>query len=141
MMNKVRSYSELIKIPTFKERYEYLKLSGSVGEFTFNGHRALNQALYRSPEWKRFRREVAIRDDGCDLGCQDHRIAGNTKIIIHHINPLTIDDIANGSPAIFDMENVITTIMRTHQAIHYGDESLLIDKPIERKPDDTCLWR
>lgn len=136
-----RSYSELIKLPTFKERFNYLKLGGTVGEFTFNGHRALNQALYRSPEWRSFRREVAIRDDGCDLGCSDHRIAGSTKIIVHHLNPITIEDIANGSPAIFDMENVITTIMRTHQAIHYGDETLLIDKPIVRTKNDTCPWR
>lgn len=140
-MIKERCYSELIKIPTFKERYRYLRLEGIVGEFTFNGHRALNQALYRSPEWKSFRRRVAIRDDGCDLACPDHKISGSTRLIIHHINPLTIEDIANGSPAIFDMENVITTIMNTHQAIHYGDESLLIDEPIIRTQGDTCPWR
>lgn len=141
MSDKIRTYSELIKLPTFEERYEYLKLGGVIGEFTFNGHRALNQALYTSPKWRSFRREVAIRDDGCDLGCIDHRISGNTKIVIHHINPITIEDIANGSPSIFDMENVITTIMNTHQAIHYGDKSLLIDKPIVRYEGDTCLWR
>ena len=137
----MKTYSELIKLPTFEERYEYLRLGGTVGEFTFNGHRALNQALYMSSKWRAFRREVAIRDDGCDLACPDHRISGGTKLIIHHLNPLTIEDIANGSPSIFDMENVITTIMNTHQAIHYGDKSLLIDKPIVRCEGDTCLWR
>ena len=140
-MSDVKSYSELIKLPTFLERYRYLRIGGTVGDFTFNGHRLLNQALYRSPEWRSFRRQIAIRDDGCDLGCEDHKIMGSTKIYVHHINPITVEDITNGSPMIFDPENVITTIFNTHQAIHYGDESLLITEPIVRSQNDTCLWR
>lgn len=141
MITYDKCYSELIKLPTFMERYRYLKIGGSVGEFTFNGRRSLNQALYRSPEWKSFRREIAIRDCGCDLGCADHEIQGTTKIYIHHINPLTIEDVTNHSKCIFDPENVITTIFVTHQAIHYGDEDMLIDAPIVRTANDTCLWR
>lgn len=140
-MNDLKCYSELIKIPTFIERYRYLRIGGTVGEFTFNGHRILNQTLYRSPEWKSFRRQIAIRDNGCDLGCEDREIKGNTKIYIHHINPLTIEDIANRSSKIFDPENAITTIFITHQAIHFGDESLLMPDPIVRTQNDTCLWR
>ena len=136
-----KTYSELISLPTFEERFRYLKLDGKVGDFTFNGHRELNQNLYNSPEWRSFRREIAIRDQGCDLACPDHEVQGTTKIIIHHINPITIEDIVNRDPKIFDYENVITTIMRTHQAIHYGDESLLYQDPIVRTRNDTCLWR
>jgi len=136
-----KSYSELIKIPTFEERFEYLKLDGAVGDFTFNGKRQLNQVLYRSPEWKSFRREIAIRDDGCDLAHPDHRVYGNTKLIIHHINPLTIEDILERRPCVFDKENVILTTHNTHEAIHYSNADILFTEPIERKPNDTCPWR
>jgi len=136
-----KCYSELIKIPTFEERFEYLKLDGAVGDFTFNGKRQLNQVLYRSPEWKSFRREIAIRDDGCDLAHPDHRVYGNTRLIIHHINPLTIEDILERRPCVFDKENVILTTHNTHEAIHYSNADILFTEPIERKPNDTCPWR
>lgn len=136
-----KCYSELIKIPTFEERFEYLKLDGAVGDFTFNGKRQLNQVLYRSPEWKSFRREIAIRDDGCDLAHSDHRVYGSTRLIIHHINPLTIEDILERRPCVFDKENVILTTHNTHEAIHYSNADILFTEPIERKPNDTCPWR
>lgn len=141
MMNSRKSYSELIKLKTFEERFEYLKLNGNVGDFTFNGRRYLNQILYRSPEWRSFRREIAIRDDGCDLACQDHKVTGGMYLIVHHINPITVEDIVNRSPCIFDKENVILTIDRTHKAIHYGNGDLLMSDIKERTENDTCLWR
>ena len=136
-----RCYSELIKLKSFEERFEYLKLSGKVGEFTFNGHRYLNQVLYNSPEWRSFRREIAIRDDGCDLACPDRKVQGKTRLIVHHINPIMIEDIVNHDPKIFDKENVILTTDNTHKAIHYSDVSILILDPITRTENDTCLWR
>ena len=126
-------------LPTFIERYRYLKLGGSVGKETFGYDRYLNQALYRSPEWKRFRRDIIIRDNGCDLGCEGYDIVG--KILIHHIEPITIEDIIKRNPKIFDTENVISTQLMTHNAIHYGDERLLITEPVVRKPNDTCPWK
>lgn len=135
-----RCYSELITLPTFKERYEYLKLGGSVGRETFGFDRYLNQQLYqRNPKWKSVRDRVIIRDNGCDLGVEGHEIFG--KIIVHHMNPITMDDIINEHDWIFDPEFLICTIHNTHNAIHYGDESLLIDAPIERTPYDTCPWK
>lgn len=141
MMTDRKSYSELIKLETFEERFKYLKLDGQVGDFTFNGRRYLNQLLYRSPEWRAFRREIAIRDDGCDLAHPDHKIFGNTYLIVHHINPITVEDVVDRNSCIFDKENVILTIDNTHKAIHYGSEDLLYKLPIERKENDTCLWR
>lgn len=135
----IRTYSELITLPTFKERFEYLKLGGKVGYETFGFDRYLNQTLYRSAEWKRFRRDIIIRDNGCDLACEDREIHG--MVLIHHINPLTIEDVVNRSYKIFDHDNVICTILNTHNAIHYGDESLLVTEPIKRTPYDTCPWR
>lgn len=135
----IRTYSELITIPTFKERFQYLKLDGRVGIETFGFDRYLNQTLYRSPEWKRFRRDIILRDNGCDLACEGYDIVG--KILIHHINPLTIDDILRRDPKIFDPENVISTILNTHNAIHYGDESLLVMEPVVRTKNDTCPWK
>lgn len=133
------SYSDLITLPTFTERYRYLKQSGIVAEETFGGHRYLNQAYYTSPDWRRVRNEVIIRDKGCDLGVEGYEIAD--RIYVHHINPITEDDILDRSPALFDPENLICVSFNTHQAIHYGDESLL---PIisfnERTPGDTKLW-
>lgn len=141
MMTTKKCYSELIKLKTFEERFEYLRLDGQVGQFTFNGRRYLNQLLYKSPEWRSFRREIAIRDDGCDLACPDHKILGNTYLIVHHINPITVEDVVDRNPCIFDKENVILTIDNTHKAIHYGNGDLLYTDPIERKENDTCLWR
>ena len=139
MKNSIRTYSELITIPTFEERFEYLKLNGSVGLETFGHDRYLNQILYNSPEWRRFRPEIIVRDNGCDLACEGYEIFG--KILIHHINPITARDILNRNPKVFDPENVITTVHNTHNAIHYGDENLLITAPIERSRNDTCPWR
>ena len=137
-MTIIKSYSELITIPTFVERYEYLKLGGKVGEETFGFDRYLNQTLYRSSEWKRFRRDIILRDNGCDLACEDREIYG--KIIIHHINPITLEDIHKRNPMIFDPDNVIATSLDTHNAIHYGDDSLLFEI-VDRQPNDTCPWR
>lgn len=134
----MRTYSELITLPTFIERYEYLKLGGRVGEDTFGWERYLNQTFYRSNEWKRIRRVVIIRDNGCDLGVDGYEI--NSRIYIHHINPIGAEDIANVTEFLFDPEYLISTSFNTHQAIHYGDESLLITEPIVRTKDDTKLW-
>ena len=135
----MKSYSELIKLPTFEERYNYLKLSGKVCDSTFGSARYLNQALYTSPEWKRLRRDIIIRDKSCDLGIDDRPIP--KYVLIHHINPITLKDIQNRSPVIFDPDNLICVSKKTHNAIHYGDESLLFMKLTERFPDDTCPWR
>lgn len=135
----IRTYSELITLPTFAERFEYLKLSGSVGVETFGFDRYLNQTLYLSREWKRFRRDIIIRDNGCDLAHEDYEIHG--RIIIHHIDPLTQNDILRRDPKIFDPENVVCVTHNTHNAIHYGDISLLITEPIERTQHDTCPWK
>lgn len=134
-----RTYSEVIMLPTFVERYRYLKIGGRVGSETFGYDRYLNQILYRTAEWKRFRNEIILRDNGCDLACEGYEIVG--KILIHHINPITVEDVLQRDPKVFDPENVISTILNTHNAIHYGDESLLITEPIERKPNDTCPWK
>ena len=139
MKNSIRTYSELITIPTFEERFEYLKLNGSVGLETFGYDGYWKQILYNSPEWRRFRPEIIVRDNGCDLACEGYEIFG--KILIHHINPITAQDILNRNPKVFDPENVITTVHNTHNAIHYGDENLLITAPIERSRNDTCPWR
>lgn len=138
-MSLSKTYSELIKLKTFEERFEYLKLKGIVGEQTFGGSRQLNQVLYASPEWKSFRRQIILRDQGFDLGCEDHLING--VVYIHHINPLTIEDITKRTSNIFNPENVISVSFDTHQAIHYGDKNLLHLDYVERKPNDTCPWR
>lgn len=140
MKKTIKLYSELITIPTFKERFNYLKLSAAVGDPTFGGHRYLNQMLYRFPEWKRVRREVILRDEGLDLGHPDFPIRGN--IYVHHLNPITTDDILERRNCVFDLENLISTSFDTHNAIHYGDERLIEDRvPVERKKNDTCPWR
>lgn len=136
---RIKTYSELITIPSFLERYRYLKLGGSIGEETFGFDRYLNQTLYRSPEWKRFRRDIIIRDNGMDLAFDGYEIIG--KILVHHINPLTIQDVIRRDPKIFDPENVICTSLNTHNAVHYGDESLLMLEPVVRTKNDTCPWR
>lgn len=138
-MSYLKSYLELILLPTFEDRFEYLKLNGVPSEETFGGHRQLNQILYQSYEWQKIRRRVIIRDNGCDLGITDRPI--QKRILIHHINPITIEMVLNHDPAVFDLNNLITTCHDTHEAIHYGDQNLLIpSKPTERKPGDTKLW-
>lgn len=136
---KYLTYDELILLPTFEERFEYLQLNGHCSVETFGGHRLLNQILYKSPQWYDIRRKVIIRDNGCDLGIPDRPI--NTKILIHHINPITIEQVINFDPAVFDLNNLICCSHTTHSAIHYsGMEKLIPTKPIERKPGDTRLW-
>ena len=135
----IRTYSELITLPTFEERFRYLQLGGKVGEDTFGHDRYLNQMFYTSDEWRRIRRDVIVRDNGCDLGMQDREIHG--LIIIHHMNPITIEDIINRSEFLLNPEYLISTVKNTHDAIHFSDERILITDPIERRPNDTCPWK
>lgn len=135
----IRTYSELITLPTFEERYRYLRLGGRVGEETFGFDRYLNQIFYTSKEWRDVRDFVIVRDGGCDLGMPDREIFG--KILVHHMNPIRQEDILRRSKWLLDPEYLISTIKNTHDAIHYGDESLLILPPIERTKNDTCPWR
>ena len=135
----MRCYSELIKLPTFKERFEYLKLDGRVGEKTFGYDRYLNQAFYHSDEWQSIRNRVILRDEGCDLGMMDHELYG--KIYIHHMNPINADDIIHASDYLTNPEYLICCSHNTHNAIHYGDETLLITAPVERTPFDMCPWK
>lgn len=135
----MRTYSELILLPTFEERFQYLKLGGTVGQITFGYERYLNQLLYSSDEWKRCRRKVIIRDLGCDLACEGYEL--QDKILIHHMNPITVDDILQRNPRVFDLENLICTSHNTHNAIHYGDENLLLCAPIVRTKNDMCPWK
>lgn len=134
----IRCYSEMILLPTFEERFEYLKLDGRVGEDTFGFDRYINQQFYRSEEWRSTRDFVIIRDLGCDLGVNDMEIRG--RIIIHHMNPIRKHDILNKTKYLLDPEYLITTVDNTHRAIHYGTSDLLRQAPIERKPNDTCPW-
>lgn len=138
-MTAIRTYSELIKLPTFEERFRYLQLKGVVGEDTFGFDRYMNQVFYRSKRWKDIRDYVIVRDNGCDLGIEGREIYG--KIIIHHMNPIRLTDIQNESAYLLNPEYLISTIHNTHNAIHYGDEQLLITAPIERSKYDTCPWR
>ena len=135
----IRTYSELITIPTFEERFEYLQLKGSVGKDTFGYDRYLNQVLYRSPEWKRLRNQIIIRDDGCDLACDGYDVYG--KVLIHHLNPITVEDALARSRKVFDPDNLVCVSHNTHNAIHYGDADLLVTGPIIRTKNDTCPWR
>ena len=136
----IRTYSELSKLKTFGERYEYLKLDGTVGEETFGFDRYINQMFYKSEEWKRIRNYVITRDNGCDLGIQDRKIV-DSVILVHHMNPITKEDIINKNEILLDPEYLITTIKPTHDAIHYGDESLLAEDLIVRSKNDTCPWK
>lgn len=139
-MTLIKTYSELITLPTFEERYAYLRLGGMVGEETFGYDRWINQLFYRTKEWKTFRRDMIVRDMGCDLGIEDRPITGN--ILVHHINPIPKYAIENKDlDLLLNPENAICVCHNTHNAIHYGDESLLITAPIERKQNDTCPWR
>lgn len=135
----IKTYSELITIPTFEERFEYLQLKGSVGKDTFGYDRHLNQVLYRSPEWKRLRNQIIIRDCGCDLACDGYDIYG--KVLIHHLNPITVEDVLARSRKVFDPDNLVCVSHNTHNAIHYGDVDLLVTGPIIRTKNDTCPWR
>lgn len=137
----IRTYSELITIPTFEERYRYLRLGGKIGEATFGFDRYLYENFLRSDEWKSLRDYVIIRDNGCDLAMEDREIRGNTRIIIHHMNPVTKEDILKRTKYLLDPEYMICTLKNTHDAIHYGDESILYKAPIERTKNDTCPWR
>lgn len=139
----MRSYSELIKLPTFEERFKYLKLDSTVGTETFGFDRYLNQVFYRSKEWRDFRNSIIIRDNACDLGIEERPIYGKHQLLIHHMNPITKEQVLNRDPLLMDPENVITVKRSpTHQAIHYGDDSILNNYTItERKPNDTCPWR
>ena len=139
MTKIIRTYSELITLPTFEERYEYLKLGGKIGEETFGFDRYLNQTFYKTDEWRAVRDFVIIRDGGCDLAMEDREIHG--RILVHHMNPIRAEDILSRSKYLLDPEYLICTIKNTHDAIHYGDRSLLLTTPIERRINDTCPWR
>lgn len=134
----IRTYSELRRLSTFEDRFEYLRLGGSVGRATFGFERYVNQSFYRSAEWKRVRHQVIARDLGLDLGVDGHEI--HDRVIIHHMNPMSVDEIENGEAHILDTNFLITTTHRTHNAIHYGDYSLLPKPLVERRPGDTRLW-
>lgn len=138
VLEMLRTYLELIELGTFEERFEYLKLSANVGDTTFGWKRYLNQKFYKSNEWRSFRNSVIVRDCGMDLGVSDRLITG--PIIIHHINPITYEDVLLRNPCLFDMNNVICVSDATHKAIHYGDIERLPGVPIERAPNDTCPW-
>lgn len=133
-----RSYLELMRLESFMDRYNYLKLSGRVGLSTFGHDRYLNQILYKSKEWSIIRPKIIVRDEGRDLGIVDREIFG--RIIVHHINPITLEQIEDHDPIVFDPENLICVSDNTHLAIHYGSEDLLPQLPKERKPNDTCPW-
>lgn len=135
----MRTYTELITFPTFEERFNYLKLDGKIGEETFGFDRYLNQVLYRSSEWKTLRRDMILRDNGCDLGLNGHEIFG--RVYIHHMNPITLNQIERRDPDILNPEFLICVSQRTHNAIHYGDENLLPKDPVIRRPNDMCPWK
>lgn len=137
---KIKSYSEMIRLNTFLERFEYLKLKGKVGDETFGYSRYLNQHFYHTREWKDVRDQVIIRDNGCDLAMPDREI--RDRILIHHINPITEEDILDRNPLVFDLDNLVCVSKLTHDAIHYGDSNLLLsDTIVIRTKNDTCPWR
>lgn len=138
MGTRIRSYSELRRLRTFEERFRYLSLRGNVGESTFGFDRYINQQFYTSRQWRQVRNHVISRDFGCDLGIEGYEI--HTKLVIHHMNPMTVEDITHGDEDILDPEFLITTTHRTHNAIHYGDERQLLRPLVERRPGDTKLW-
>lgn len=135
----IRTYKELSRLKTFEERFAYLQLKGIIGKDTFGFDRVFNQMFYHSQEWKRIRDKVIIRDNGCDLGISGYGIYG--KIIIHHMNPIFMDDIKNQTDFLLNPDYLICTTLNTHNAIHYGDENLLVKAPIERNRNDTCPWK
>lgn len=135
----IRTYQDLLTFQTFEERFKYLKLHGKVGEDTFGFDRVFNQMFYRSKEWKRIRNEIIVRDLGCDLGIEGREILNSP--VIHHMNPISIDDIRNSTEFLLNPNYLITVTSNTHRAIHYGDESMLALDPIDRHPNDTCPWK
>lgn len=139
VMRTIRTYSELIRLPTFEERFRYLKLDGLVGKDTFGFDRYLNQEFYRSKEWKEVRDFVIVRDNGCDLGMDGYEIVG--RIYIHHMNPITVNDIVHSSDFLLNPDYLICVSHNTHNAVHYGDEDLLVTAPVERRKNDTCPWK
>lgn len=139
MRSTILTYSELCQFDTFEERYRYLRLNGSVGNATFGFDRWLNQRFYKDPEWIALRRDIIVRDLGCDLGMSDREICG--PIMVHHMNPITKEDIIYRSEFLLNPEYLICCSDNTHKAIHYGDESLLVLAPIVRSRNDTCPWR
>ena len=134
----IKTYNDLIKLPTFEERFRYLRIGGSVGESTFGFERYLNQRFYHSDEWKAIRRDVIIRDMGLDLACEDHEISGT--IIVHHMNPISVEDLSDSTEFLLNPKYLICVSDLTHKAIHYGDEDLLPKGFVERRPGDTKLW-
>ena len=136
---RIRTYSELNKINSFVERFRYLKLTGVVGAPTFGYERIINQLLYTSDRWKSTRAGVIMRDEGCDLGVPGYEI--RSGLLVHHMNPITIQDIELDRDHIYDPEFLITTVLRTHNAIHYGSEGQIAQEPIVRRPNDTCPWK
>lgn len=135
---KHRTYAELYQLKTFEERFRYLELGGVVGSLTFGFDRWVNQGFYHSSEWRSVRNQVIVRDNGCDLGVEGYEIASG--LLVHHMNPISLQDIEHGEDWTIDPDFLITTSLQTHNAIHYGDESLLPRGPVERKPGDTTLW-
>ena len=135
----IRTYSELILLPTFEERFKYLQLNGRVGDDTFGFDRYINQNFYRSAEWKRIRDRIIIRDNGCDLALEGYEIYG--RILIHHMNPITVKDVELSTEYLMNPEYLICVTHNTHNAIHYGDEKLLMKGPVVRTKNDTCPWR
>ena len=135
----IRRYSDLIQIDSFIERYYYLKIHGNVGEETFGIDRYVNQMLYKSQRWRKIRNEVIIRDNACDLGVDGYEL--DNYIVVHHMNPITLEDIEEERDIVFDTEYLISCSSRTHEAIHFGDEGLLPKQFTPRRPNDTCLWR
>lgn len=140
-MTTIKTYSELITLPTFEERFNYLQLNGSVGKETFGYDRIFNQRFYTSLEWRNLRHHIIVRDNACDLACKGYEIPKGQPIFIHHINPILLEDIENNTDILMNPEFLITTTFPTHQAIHYGGIDLLTLAPIERKRNDTCPWR
>jgi hypothetical protein len=136
---RIKTYSEMIRIPTFEERYEYLKIGGAIGAATFGNSRYVNQWFYQSKLWRSTRDFVIVRDNGCDLADPDREIYD--QIHVHHINPIDEDDVVSHSEFLLDPEFLICTTRVTHNAIHFGDASLLFQLPVERRPNDTCPWR
>ena len=135
----IRTYSELILLPTFEERFKYLQLNGRVGDDTFGFDRYINQNFYKSADWKRIRDQIIIRDNGCDLALEGYEIYG--RILIHHMNPITVKDVELSTEYLMNPEYLICVTHNTHNAIHYGDEKLLIKGPVTRTKNDTCPWR
>lgn len=137
----IKTYTELIQLPTFEERYRYLRIGGRVGEDTFGFDRHLNQTFYKSDEWLDIRDFVIARDLGCDLAMSDRRIPEGVRILVHHMNPFSKEDLLRRSKIVLDPEYLITTVKLTHDAIHYGDESLIFTTLVERSKNDTCPWK